>query len=209
MFLFSDSSRLFLGLQPCCQARSMANHSCLPNALVLKCGEALLLRARRVISQGEEVCINYFDVLKPLAERQKLCQSWGFVCECPRCEDERSIDESKFRAISILMNQLRSPLAAAPPGAAPLQEGSAEAIADHLKVVEAVLPGSFSHCKLCCDYTGRRIVFFWTKSGLRPKVQGRWNCAALHETALGGRVGSDLSSDGPQAALWGSRTGRA
>ncbi|CAE7812978.1 SMYD2, partial [Symbiodinium sp. CCMP2456] len=172
-------------------AVSMANHSCLPNALVLKCGEALLLRARRVISQGEEVCINYFDVLKPLAERQKLCQSWGFVCECPRCEDEKSIDESKFRAISILMNQLRSPLAAAPPGAAPLQvalraledsvaaslgspgvkrvravcagytalynlraqeEGSAEAIADHLKVVEAVLPGSFSHCKLSFQY---------------------------------------------------------
>ncbi|CAE7536055.1 HUA1, partial [Symbiodinium sp. CCMP2592] len=79
--------------------------------------EALLLRARRGISQGVQAS-NYANAqAEALPELAPVCAG--------------------YTALYNLRAQ---------------EEGSAEAIADHLKVVEAVLPGSFSHCKLSFQY---------------------------------------------------------
>jgi hypothetical protein len=65
---------------------SALNHSCEPNCQVayLEDGEALVF-ALRNIAAGEELTISYIYVHLPLAERRQQLQSYGFVCQCPRC----------------------------------------------------------------------------------------------------------------------------
>eukprot|EP00747_Dinoflagellata_sp_TGD_P215208 gnl/TRDRNA2_/TRDRNA2_87928_c0_seq1.p1 gnl/TRDRNA2_/TRDRNA2_87928_c0~~gnl/TRDRNA2_/TRDRNA2_87928_c0_seq1.p1 ORF type:complete len:390 (+),score=60.09 gnl/TRDRNA2_/TRDRNA2_87928_c0_seq1:131-1171(+) len=84
-------------------AASMANHSCMPNAVVVKLGDAFLLRARREIGEGEEITINYFDVLTPLDQRIQRCKAWGFICDCPRCKTEREVP-ANILTLPLFMN---------------------------------------------------------------------------------------------------------
>jgi len=69
----------------------MSNHSCCPNAAVVLVGHTLFIRANQAIKEGSEVCISYFDVLRPVAERERLTRGWGFRCACPRCDAEREL----------------------------------------------------------------------------------------------------------------------
>ncbi|GAB2233828.1 hypothetical protein Droror1_Dr00003057 [Drosera rotundifolia] len=83
----------------CCQGtaffplQSCMNHSCHPNAKAFKRdedkdGQATII-AQRPIKVGEEVTICYIDEDLPLEERQALLADYGFICECPKCLEER------------------------------------------------------------------------------------------------------------------------
>ncbi|CAE8695068.1 unnamed protein product [Polarella glacialis] len=74
-------------------AVSMLNHSCCPNASSMAVGRSLIVRANQAIGEGQEACISYFDVLKPVKEREREAATWSFRCECPRCEFERRLPE--------------------------------------------------------------------------------------------------------------------
>merc|ERR1712008_209001 len=69
----------------------MANHSCCPNAALVLVGSTLFIRANQAIKEGGEVYISYFDVLRPVAERDQRTRCWGFRCACPRCDAEREL----------------------------------------------------------------------------------------------------------------------
>ncbi|KAH7285262.1 hypothetical protein KP509_33G019300 [Ceratopteris richardii] len=77
---------------------SFANHSCTPNANRLFVGKALLMIASRDISMNEEVTISYTNCLLPVRMREEQLDSLGcgFFCECQRCVEERSLEESLF-----------------------------------------------------------------------------------------------------------------
>jgi len=75
---------------------SMFNHSCAPN-----CRESFLFRraqsptivyhAMRKIEKGEELFVSYVDYRFSYKERrEKLEETYGFVCECSRCISEAS-----------------------------------------------------------------------------------------------------------------------
>lgn len=70
---------------------SLMNHSCdgreanvckMPSA---DGGTALIFKASRNISSGEELCHRYFEVDVPLSERRSRSARLGFVCQCSRC----------------------------------------------------------------------------------------------------------------------------
>lgn len=92
------------------------NHSCVPNVTLLKEGEdeedgRVVARTSRYVAAGslalcskcqdvcghscvflpgEELCNAYCNVDLPLADRQRELREYGFVCGCPRCEQESS-----------------------------------------------------------------------------------------------------------------------
>lgn len=83
------------------QYARMANHSCDPNVRYTfswdpATGAAIInFIACRPLSHGEEVFISYLDVeelatLSRVERRQKLRSTWGFDCDCSRCEEEAS-----------------------------------------------------------------------------------------------------------------------
>jgi hypothetical protein len=69
-----------------------ANHSCAPNAALLKDGDAddtTAVIAVRRIAAGEEVTVSYIEEQAPLRRRQEALRDYGFACRCARCERER------------------------------------------------------------------------------------------------------------------------
>ncbi len=88
---------------------SCLNHSCTPNAridnnkdsyylqvfatskykrLCIACGN--IKYALGDIAKGEEVLSSYVEVDATQEERQKRLDQYGFKCNCPRCQLERS-----------------------------------------------------------------------------------------------------------------------
>lgn len=73
---------------------SLANHSCLPNAVVNynKSIEQGTMFCCQAISAGQEIVIDYLplNTFRPRAERQEDLQSiWHFYCECRACVQPR------------------------------------------------------------------------------------------------------------------------
>eukprot|EP00929_Paragymnodinium_shiwhaense_P114320 TRINITY_DN82678_c0_g1_i1.p1 TRINITY_DN82678_c0_g1~~TRINITY_DN82678_c0_g1_i1.p1 ORF type:complete len:564 (+),score=40.91 TRINITY_DN82678_c0_g1_i1:62-1753(+) len=73
-------------------ATSRFNHSCCANALADTSKDRVVVRALRDIDAGEEVCISYVPVHQTREERQGHLLGKGFVCKCPRCEQEKGED---------------------------------------------------------------------------------------------------------------------
>lgn len=60
---------------------SFFNHSCLPSAIRIEYGDAMVIRASRAIKAGEEVTLDYFG-----NEPDEMSQqAWGFTCKCAIC----------------------------------------------------------------------------------------------------------------------------
>lgn len=101
-------SRL-LGLYP---IAAMLNHSCIPNAVRVYVAtttqsssssspppqrEYMIVHACQKIQAGEEIVWSYIPVIQSFPQRQSLLQqTHGFVCQCRRCQIEKTIwDESE------------------------------------------------------------------------------------------------------------------
>ncbi|XP_023343748.1 protein msta [Eurytemora carolleeae] len=72
-----------------CAGVAMVNHSCSPNSRVWwdESG-SLVLSARVKITPGDEITLTYCSpLLGQPSRRNKLLQSKGFICRCPRCQD--------------------------------------------------------------------------------------------------------------------------
>ena len=90
---------------------SLINHSCIGNSDwrgADLCSNVLELYANRDIEAGEEVTTSYLDtehVLLPVAERQRLLLSWGFLCTCSLCrrgdlkQKEELVIETQIRRL--------------------------------------------------------------------------------------------------------------
>ena len=77
-----------------CDTVSWINHSCDPNAALLKgphesTGQ-VSVQALSPIGVGEEVTIAYIDVDQPVGRRAKILHTrYGFDCRCPKCAAEQ------------------------------------------------------------------------------------------------------------------------
>lgn len=70
---------------------SLYNHDCDPNVDIMwpNNDSSAQLTARRNIEAGEELRITYLDASMGRRARQSfLAEAYGFVCDCPRCQDE-------------------------------------------------------------------------------------------------------------------------
>ncbi|KAF8122536.1 hypothetical protein EV363DRAFT_1436578 [Boletus edulis] len=79
---------------------ALANHSCLPNAIVVfpRGGKTRMKEpvmdviALRDIAAGEEVLITYIDTTLPKAQRrQVLTETYNFTCQCPLCKQSATV----------------------------------------------------------------------------------------------------------------------
>ncbi|KAI6656853.1 Histone-lysine N-methyltransferase SMYD3 [Oopsacas minuta] len=78
--------------------QTLLNHSCRPNCLNCFRGLEVLLVASRDIICGEELTINYIDIIKPVWERRsQLKEKSHFSCVCQRCVEEELIEEDRTR----------------------------------------------------------------------------------------------------------------
>jgi SET and MYND domain-containing protein len=70
---------------------SFFNHSCRPNLKKERRENRMLFVATADIKQGEQLCIDYFQISEEKFDyRQKtLNENWFFQCECDRCNEER------------------------------------------------------------------------------------------------------------------------
>ncbi|GAA6028983.1 hypothetical protein JCM8097_001537 [Rhodosporidiobolus ruineniae] len=69
---------------------SLLNHSCWPNADWLPFGDAIVIRARTSIRQGDEVMVSYCNAEKPCQLRlETLSVHFSNGCTCPLCDLDR------------------------------------------------------------------------------------------------------------------------
>lgn len=74
---------------------SYFNHSCEPNVLKKRVGRTWVFEAQRQIMADEELSISYLGApgeektLNTIERRSRLEKTWGFVCICQRCKDNR------------------------------------------------------------------------------------------------------------------------
>ena len=88
--------------------QTLLNHSCRPNCLNCFRGLEVLLVANRDIKKGEELTINYIDVIKPVWERRAMLEEKShFFCVCERCLEEESpeMDKDKWRILDKIYEQ--------------------------------------------------------------------------------------------------------
>ncbi|KAF7546941.1 hypothetical protein G7Z17_g8059 [Cylindrodendrum hubeiense] len=69
----------------------MANHSCIPNAMVQFIGRKAILRAESLIQAGDEIEISYTDYTYPLSKRREALSPYNFTCQCLRCTKDMNI----------------------------------------------------------------------------------------------------------------------
>ena len=85
--MFSDGNGLYL-IQSC------MNHSCSPNAELLKESEdkdgQVVVKAKKDICSGEQITISYIDEKNSLQERREALLDYGFICNCEKCKDEEA-----------------------------------------------------------------------------------------------------------------------
>ncbi|KAM0188556.1 hypothetical protein ACHAPI_010490 [Fusarium lateritium] len=70
---------------------AMANHSCIPNAMVQFAGRKAILRAEKPIKLDEEIEISYTDYTFPLSKRTQALAPYFFDCLCLRCEKDLNV----------------------------------------------------------------------------------------------------------------------
>ncbi|RCI07845.1 hypothetical protein L249_5811 [Ophiocordyceps polyrhachis-furcata BCC 54312] len=70
---------------------AMANHSCIPNALVHFVGRTAILTAERPIKAGDEIEIAYTDYTYPLTKRREALSAYYFECRCRRCAQDLNV----------------------------------------------------------------------------------------------------------------------
>ena len=74
--------------------QSCINHSCQPNAQASRCEDSpntfAVIVAKEDISVGDEITISYIDESLPYDGRQEALQDYGFVCQCPLCQQQES-----------------------------------------------------------------------------------------------------------------------
>ncbi|KAF4963161.1 hypothetical protein FSARC_8787 [Fusarium sarcochroum] len=70
---------------------AMANHSCIPNAMVQFVGRKAILRAEKPIKVDDEIEISYTDYTFPLSKRKQALAPYFFDCNCSRCEKDLNV----------------------------------------------------------------------------------------------------------------------
>ncbi|KAG8675276.1 hypothetical protein FPOAC2_01325 [Fusarium poae] len=70
---------------------AMANHSCIPNAMVQFIGRKAVLRAEKPIKIDDEIEISYTDYTFPLSKRKQALAPYFFDCMCPRCKRDLNV----------------------------------------------------------------------------------------------------------------------
>ncbi|KAF2475065.1 SET domain-containing protein [Lindgomyces ingoldianus] len=68
------------------------NHSCIANAKKECIGDLMVLRAIRPIAAGEEIFHSYDESSDYDARQTALMNTWGFQCNCTRCDAEKADD---------------------------------------------------------------------------------------------------------------------
>ncbi|KAK2603836.1 hypothetical protein QQS21_003960 [Conoideocrella luteorostrata] len=84
---------------------AMANHSCIPNAMVLFMGRKAVLRAETAIQAGDEIEISYTDYTGPFMGRQQALSSYSFICRCPRCIENLNVYQVCSQSRDIHLNK--------------------------------------------------------------------------------------------------------
>ncbi|UNI15021.1 hypothetical protein JDV02_001594 [Purpureocillium takamizusanense] len=84
----ADLGQVGLFLEP---TLAMANHSCVPNAMVQFIGRTAVLRAERSIEAGDEIEISYTDYTDPYTMRKEALAQYCFECRCPRCSHNLNV----------------------------------------------------------------------------------------------------------------------
>jgi hypothetical protein len=135
-----DAYRGGLGSALCVLSAYM-NHSCMPTAVLRTSmedgfsGHMCHVRAVAPLRKGQEVTISYASLSATLAEREEMCRSYGFRCECPRCLHDRE-EEREDRAEKGGV-RYRDRDAAAPGQAASSSSLSAQSSAPHAAAAAA------------------------------------------------------------------------
>lgn len=94
----STEEKEFLGYMVSPEA-SFFNHSCRPNLKKSRCENRMVFTTMRDVKQGEQLCIDYFQISQEqFAYRQKtLSENWFFQCACDRCSEERVSEDMKLK----------------------------------------------------------------------------------------------------------------
>ncbi|PVF94961.1 hypothetical protein CPB86DRAFT_622538 [Serendipita vermifera] len=85
---------------------SYFNHSCIPNARYAAFPNYLIIRALRVIKEGEEVFLNYGLTGGNFKERTVRLQKWLDACDCPLCRYDRNTPPSQAQKRQELLHQI-------------------------------------------------------------------------------------------------------
>ncbi len=108
---------------------SYINHSCTSNARRAFIGDMLIARATRDLPANTE--ITWWYQPPNSAERNKtLLRQWGFVCDCPLCEDEKSTSAAVLGKREVLTAGLRKQIASLRKGGGKKETGVAVAKID-------------------------------------------------------------------------------
>ncbi|KAH7133634.1 hypothetical protein EDB81DRAFT_845137 [Dactylonectria macrodidyma] len=97
----ADLGQVGIFLEP---TLAMANHSCIPNAMVQFIGRKAILRAESLIQAGDEIEISYTDYTYPLSRRAEALSPYNFTCQCLRCSRDLNIYQVCAQSPNINLN---------------------------------------------------------------------------------------------------------
>lgn len=85
---------------------SYIDHSCIPNADRSFIGDMMIIRATRGIKAGEEISLSYLVPEHSYQERRKRLSHYGFECDCPLCEVEKSVPAQVLSKRATLVDEI-------------------------------------------------------------------------------------------------------
>ncbi|OAQ91726.1 SET domain-containing protein [Purpureocillium lilacinum] len=145
----ADLGQVGLFLEP---TLAMANHSCVPNAMVQFIGRTAVLRAERSIEAGDEIEISYTDYTYPYTMRKEALAQYCFECRCPRCKDN----------LNVYQVCATTPVAA-PPGTSLAPDASSTAQHHSAVIDEATVALAKSNGE-----SATRLIEDWSKPDMAP-----------------------------------------
>jgi len=195
-------------------AVSMANHSCIPNASTLLVGTTIFIRANQAIQAGDEVCISYFDVLRPVLDRERRTKNWNFKCQCARCQFERTLPDNlqdsgvsaddvehaiktadiqvdtASRQVQWLRASHLKEYKEQLEQVFPFGDDGVWQRSRYLRAVEATDPGSFTHVKMAfLDWLSKQNQY--SPSATETQQAMRY-CDLVHQARYGSIPGKDM-----------------
>lgn len=183
--------RFILGWETVCGLwlmNALCEHHCDPNCTLLFDGDRLWFVVIRDIKEGEAVTTSYLSTQSlgssKQVRRQELMETWGFVCQCERCQSQDSEDEAEEVGEEVGMaEEDHTPTFPGSPGAAmpPIRTPPARSAACS---GQQTTPSSGSPCTPeSPERTDAVVEFDWQTPPGDEEAERAKYCASLEEMA--------------------------
>ncbi|RUP52104.1 hypothetical protein BC936DRAFT_141243 [Jimgerdemannia flammicorona] len=141
----------------------------------------MLIRAVRDLSEGEEVCVTYIEVLDMYEVRIKKLKKRNFECQCPLCDFERAQPEERHRRAELFDEFTQPEIQIGNVGMMPrLRRVSRDALEHWCDNIHPLAPGQKEYYRQRCGHKNGTARVAATPTSYRPRPHALCICRTEH-----------------------------